>query len=217
MLGTQTWEMTVGRHRVLVTVRGNATRLNLRLDEKRNTFACSAPRGVPVDRISRFLEEHIDWMDKLAAMKLTEWAPVYARGERHRLRGEYVTLGENGIATGRAFLTQRQRMLEDLIRELLPVWQARMGVRASRVRFRNMHSRWGSCQPASGEIHLSSVLGLVPRDCVEYVLVHELCHLLYPDHGPLFHAAMTRFLPGWEASRKLLSAFDRRPLPPAEI
>ena len=213
MPGAQTREMTVGGHRVILTWRRNAVRLNLRADEKRNVFALTAPVGAPMSRVQRFLDEHIDWMNRVAVERLSDFEPRYVPGERHLLQGRRVTLGEDGIPAGRAFLVLRQRTLEALIRELLPLWEGRMGVKAAVVRFRNMHSRWGSCQPQRAEIHLSALLGQVPRELTEYVLAHELCHLLYADHGPGFHAAMTRFLPDWEERRRALARFDRRPWP----
>ena len=214
MSGAQTREMTVGRHRVFLTLRRNAARLSLRADEKRGGFALTVPPGVPADRVRRFLEANLGWMDETAALRLPCFEPRYAAGERHLLMGRRVTLGADGIPAGRAFLTLRRRTLEALVRERLPFWEARMGVRASRVRFRSMHSRWGSCQTVTGEIHLSTLLGEVPPELTDYVLVHELCHLLHANHGPLFRAAMTRFLPDWEVRRKQLFALDRRPWPP---
>lgn len=88
---------------------------------------------------------------------------------------------------------------------LRPVWEARMGVQASAIRYREMVSRWGSCQPKTGKITLN--LRLADRDegCIEYVLVHELCHLLHPDHSPAFHGAMTALMPDWQVRRRSLN------------
>jgi predicted metal-dependent hydrolase len=66
-------------------------------------------------------------------------------------------------------------------------------------------SRWGSCTPATGEIRLSSRLAGFPPWVVDYVLVHELAHLLHPDHGPAFHAVVDRY-PRAERARGFLIA-----------
>ena len=89
-----------------------------------------------------------------------------------------------------------------------------MGVQAGSIRFREMVSRWGSCQTVTGHITLNLRLGLVPPECMEYVLVHELCHLLHPDHSAAFHDELTCLMPDWEARKRRLNAFDLRPLPP---
>lgn len=206
--------VTVADHRVTVTPRKNCKRLVLRLDQKRNGFALSVPAGYPRAKAMAFLDRQKAWMDRAAGKSLLDWTPAYAAGERHPYLGRFVTLGADGVPTGRAFLTARQRALEALIRRLLPGWETRMGVRAAVIRFRNMRSRWGSCQTNRKEIHLSTILGEVPEECVEYVLVHELCHLLYPDHGAGFHAAMDRFLPDWKQRKSRLTRMDRRPVPP---
>ncbi len=201
-------------HTVTVTRRSAAKRMTLRVDEKRNGFALTVPVRATAGEISGFLAKQAEWMNARSAERLMTWTPAYAPGERHLMLGRRVTLGKDGVPSGNAFAVARQRALEALIRELLPRWQAVMGVRASVVRFRNMRSRWGSCQTVKREIHLSTFLGMMPGECVEYVLVHELCHLLHADHSPAFHAAMTRFMPDWPARKKRLNAVDKRPWPP---
>ena len=205
--------LTAGGHTVILTRRANAKNLILRVNEKQNAFALTAPTHTPLSEITHFLAENRAWMDRMAAARLMDWQPEYAPGERHLMLGRRVTLGEDGIPSGRAFLTARQRALEALIRQLIPVWEARMGVRASVVRFRNMRSRWGSCLSKTREIHLSTMLAAVPPHLVEYIVVHELTHLLHANHSPAFHAAMTRFLPDWPKRKREINKFDRRPWP----
>ena len=64
-----------------------------------------------------------------------------------------------------------------------------LGVRAGKLAYRNMKSRWGSCQPSTGRICINVRLALYPPECLEYVVVHELCHLLVHGHGPGFPRA----------------------------
>ena len=79
-----------------------------------------------------------------------------------------------------------------------------MGVRAGKVAYRNMTSRWGSCQPSTGRICINVRLALYPPECLEYVVVHELCHLLERGHGPRFHELMDAFMPDWKTRRAKL-------------
>ena len=87
---------------------------------------------------------------------------------------------------------------------LVEAWEPIMGVKAGKLAYRNMKSRWGSCQPATGRICLNVRLALYPPECLEYVVVHELCHLLERGHGPRFHALMDAFLPDWRERRAKL-------------
>ncbi|WP_270295883.1 M48 family metallopeptidase [Eggerthella sinensis] len=79
-----------------------------------------------------------------------------------------------------------------------------MGVKAGKLAYRNMTSRWGSCQPATGRICINVRLALYPPECLEYVVVHELCHLLERGHGPRFKALMDAFMPDWRTRRAKL-------------
>ena len=87
---------------------------------------------------------------------------------------------------------------------LIEAWEPIMGVRAGKVAYRNMTSRWGSCQPATGRICINVRLALYPPECLEYVVVHELCHLIERGHGPRFQAAMDAFMPDWRERRAKL-------------
>lgn len=71
---------------------------------------------------------------------------------------------------------------------------------------RTMNTRWGSCSSATGRITLNTKLYYKPDECVEYVIVHELCHLIHPDHGKGFYALLEKELPDWKRRRKQLKA-----------
>jgi predicted metal-dependent hydrolase len=67
-----------------------------------------------------------------------------------------------------------------------------------------MRRRWGSCSP-KGRITLNAELMKVPPPCVDYVLTHELCHLLVADHSPQFYRLLTTCMPEWERHRRQLN------------
>lgn len=89
---------------------------------------------------------------------------------------------------------------------LVEHWAPIMGVegRVGKLAYRDMTSRWGSCQPSTGRICINVRLAVWPPQCLEYVVVHELCHLREPGHGPRFRALMDRFMPDWRARKELL-------------
>ena len=73
--------------------------------------------------------------------------------------------------------------------------EARVGVHAAGWQIRRMTSRWGSCTPARRTIRINSALAAYPPECLDYVVIHELTHLLEPSHNARFHALLDRFCP----------------------
>ena len=82
------------------------------------------------------------------------------------------------------------------------------GVDYPELRTRRMTSRWGSCQPYRGVVTLNSRLIETPRCCIEYVVTHEFCHFIHPDHSKAFHALMTRLMPDWKQRKQQLNSIS---------
>ncbi len=74
---------------------------------------------------------------------------------------------------------------------------------------RPMRTRWGSCTPRTGRIRLSRDLVRARPECIRYVLLHECCHLLVPNHSAAFYALQTRLLPDWPHWKQELNALPR--------
>ena len=72
------------------------------------------------------------------------------------------------------------------------------------IRLRKMKSRWGSCS-SSGEITLNTELVCAPEICIDYVILHELCHLREHNHSPAFYALMDVVMPNWRGVKKTLN------------
>lgn len=82
--------------------------------------------------------------------------------------------------------------------------EARIGVHATRWSVRVMKTRWGSCTPKTGAIRINARLAAYPPECLEFVVAHELVHLLEPSHNARFHALLDEFCPGNRHPAKLL-------------
>ena len=97
-----------------------------------------------------------------------------------------------------------REQLKQQIPQLLEKWQPVIGVDVADWHVRKMKTRWGSCNIAAQRILLNLELIKKPVECLEYILVHEMVHLLERHHNDRFKAYMDRFLPQWRLSRDIL-------------
>jgi predicted metal-dependent hydrolase len=93
---------------------------------------------------------------------------------------------------------------------LIAKWEPLLGVRVGDFSVRKMKTKWGSCSHGPGTIRLNTELAKKPRECLEYILVHEMVHLLEPTHNSRFVALMDRFMPRWEIYRENLNRLPVR-------
>ncbi len=115
-------------------------------------------------------------------------------------------------AERRAAILERwyRDQLRQRVAELLPGLQRRMGVTANNVFVQRMKTKWGGCNSRNGNIRLNTELAKKPPNCLEYVLVHELAHLIVPRHNGQFVDLMDRFYPNWRVARRALNALPLR-------
>jgi predicted metal-dependent hydrolase len=100
--------------------------------------------------------------------------------------------------------------LKEAVPPLIAKWEPLMHVKVERFFVQRMKTKWGSCTPAAASIRLNTDLARKPRECLEYIVVHEMVHLLEPNHNSRFIAAMDRFLPNWRHYRELLNRLPVR-------
>lgn len=98
----------------------------------------------------------------------------------------------------------RQRLRQQL-RNLVPAWQKRTGVSVKEVGIKKMKTLWGSCNPEAGRIWLNLELAKKPPSCVEFILVHEMTHMLERNHTARFEGLMDSYLPNWRSARDRLN------------
>ena len=92
---------------------------------------------------------------------------------------------------------------------LIASWEPVMGVTVDQVIVRQMKTKWGSCTPGKRTIRLNTELAKKPRECLEYIVVHEMVHLLEPSHNETFINLMDNFMPQW---RHIRDELNRAPL-----
>lgn len=154
--------------------------INLYVRPEQGEALVTVPLRMPREQVERFLYEKESWMRRHL--------------ERIRVTCEYPPVSEEQI--------------EKMKRQVLGYaqkWERIMGVHASGWILRDMKTRWGSCTVSTGRIRLNTRLVFYPEECLEYVIVHELCHLIEPSHNQRFKSCMTKFLPDWKERKKKLN------------
>lgn len=159
--------------------------LNLRISRDGPHVDVSAPSWVSEDEVRGFVRRKAAWI------------------ESHLAQAADTPMARASQATPEEVARWREAV-SACVPALIAAWEPIMGVRAGKVAYRNMTSRWGSCQPSTGRICINVRLALYPPECLEYVVVHELCHLLERGHGPRFHQLMDAFMPDWKQRRAKL-------------
>jgi predicted metal-dependent hydrolase len=97
------------------------------------------------------------------------------------------------------------RLLKEAASRLVPLWAARLGVSVQRIYYRKMKSHWGSCNYTRKTIRLNTELAKKAPQCLEYVILHELVHILEPSHNLNFYRLMDKHLPSWKDIRKQMN------------
>lgn len=98
---------------------------------------------------------------------------------------------------------QCREVFEEIMDEVYPIF-GKYGVKKPVLRIRDMETRWGSCLAQKGIITLNKRLLEAPRNCIEYVIMHEFCHFIHPNHSKSFYAFLTMLMPDWKCRKQLL-------------
>ena len=98
---------------------------------------------------------------------------------------------------------QCRSIFGEIILETYPIFQ-KYGVPMPELRIRNMETRWGSCLAKKEIVTLNKRLLEAPRNCIEYVVMHEFCHFVHPNHSKQFYAFLTMLMPDWKQRKETL-------------
>lgn len=194
------------------------------------TVAVVAPHGATVDEVDRRVERRAAWIVR-HLRDLETYHPLpqprrYVSGETHFYLGRQYRLrlrtGDDTVTLTGGFITvttQRSAAVKSIVEgwyraradevfgrrmELLRKNAAWLNGIDHTLRVRHMKRRWGSCGPA-GVITLNVDLVKTPRSCIDYILVHELCHRLDMSHSKRFYSLVERAVPNWRRVRERLN------------
>jgi predicted metal-dependent hydrolase len=163
-------------------------------------------RETPRDYVDR--ESHYVWGKRylLTILESDEPPAIELKHSRLLFRVRPGTDQEKRAAIVEEWYRER---LKEAVPPLLALWQPRLGVKVERWFVQRMKTKWGSCNHQARTIRLNTELAKKPPECLEYIVVHELVHLLEPTHNARFVALMDQFMPQWQFHR---DALNRLPL-----
>jgi predicted metal-dependent hydrolase len=100
--------------------------------------------------------------------------------------------------------------LKQAVPALIAKWEPLLGVKVGRFFVQKMKTKWGSCRPDSGSIRFNTELAKKPPECLEYIVAHEMIHLVEPTHNHRFTTLMDQFMPNWRLCRAELNRLPVR-------
>jgi predicted metal-dependent hydrolase len=122
-------------------------------------------------------------------------------GKIHLFVNPGTTIENRALVLSEFYRTELKKQVEKLI----PEWQQRMAVKVTGWSVKKMKTKWGSCNVGAKRIWLNLELAKKPPECLEYILVHELVHLLERKHNERFREYMDKFMANWRERRDLLN------------
>lgn len=202
--------------------RRQARRFVLRLDAEGEAAVLVLPRWASLKEALRFLDANRDWLERRIGdlpprIAFADGAALVVLGQPYRLRhaagargrgSAWIEEGEIRVAGERHHLARRTRdFLRDLARRELTERARHLAARVDRkvtgITVRDTKSRWGSCS-AEGGLVFSWRLVLAPPDVMDYVVAHEVAHLVHMNHGKHFWRLVEELAPGSAAPRSWL-------------
>jgi len=218
-------------------VRKNIKNLYLKVRATDGKVYISAPMDLEEKYIWQFALAKLNWIKQKQSkieQKTSLPSPQYLSGENHYYQGDRFVLKViyhssapkvvinnyclNLYARHGNIKEQKEQILNNWYRQQLktqlPIyiakWEKKIGVEINDWGVKKMKTRWGSCNIKAKHIWLNLELIKYPSVCLEYVIVHELVHLLERNHGDRFKSYMSKIMPQWRAYEKELNCFSRK-------
>ena len=213
-------------------IRKNIKNMHLYVLRPDGKIRITAPAKLSEEKIREFILSKLDWIYKQQEKIKNEPHKVpleYLHGDTLYIFGkpytleviigkrtrEFVFLGGRAILYDKKGSTKEQRekavneglrsALKLKIDEFLPKWEKITNLHPSSYQTKKMKSRWGTCNVRTKKIWLNLELARKKEECIEYVILHEICHLKVANHGNDFIKLMDRYMPNWREIKKELN------------
>lgn len=164
-------------------------------------------RETPREYLER--ESHYVW-GKRYLLTVTERDRAPSIALSHSRMGLTVRPGTDEAAKEALVARWYREQIKAAVAELLAKWEPILGVSVNRVFVQQMKTKWGGCNPQAGTIRLNTELAKKPKECLAYIVVHEMIHLLEPTHNATFVALIDQFMPNWQFRRRRLNRLPVR-------
>lgn len=199
----------------------------------------SSPKEWSDEDIRSFVVSRWDWIDeqrkdianqaRQSHREFVDGESHYVLGVKYRLEVKYanaapsveihggvvsMTVRPDASESKRAEVMREylRSVLKEELAEMVDKWCKKMEVEDVAWIVKQMKTRWGSCVESKKLIQLNLELARLPRRCIEYVVVHELCHLRVHGHNRMFENLISQYLPNWKSLRKELNGFVALPM-----
>lgn len=213
-------------------VHKNIKNIHLSVHPPLGRVTISAPNRMDLETIRLFSISKLGWIRKQQIKQRTqkrEPAREYLNRESHYFLGKryllnvieqesapkiilkhstielYVRSGSPIELKEEVMQSWYRKQLRDLLPDYVAKHEKEMSVKVFYIGIKKMKTRWGTCNPTAHRIWLNTELAKKPIECIEYVLVHEMVHLLERKHSNIFHAYMDKYLPNWKQIRQELN------------
>ena len=214
-------------------IKKNIKNIHLSVHPPNGRVRLATPDDTDDDAIRLFVISKLDWIrkqqrelqdqERISARQYLSGESHYYLGERYLLNVLYTKGRQTVEIAGKkemnlfvrenSTIEQRERVMNEWYREqlksLIPSyidkWEKKMDVQLGDWGVRRMRTKWGSCNIQDKRIWLNLELAKKPPHCLEYVVVHEMVHLLERNHNERFRAYMDKFLPNWRAIKAELN------------
>ncbi len=213
----------------------NIRHMYLRVCAYTGAIKISAPEGIGRGKIFSFLDSRTPWIKARQAgpRRKNKPAPDYKTGDKVYCRGNcfildvaerpgrpevcadaesgrltlFISRESSSASRGRVFEEWYRQRLTEALPPVILRWEKILNVRVKQWRVRKMKTRWGTCSVNDSRVWFNLELAKKPPELLEYIVVHELLHLIEPGHTARYRGLMDEFMPDWRDRKKNLNLF----------
>jgi predicted metal-dependent hydrolase len=214
-------------------IRKSIKNIHLSVHPPEGRVTIAAPTHLRIDTIRVFAIAKIDWIrdqqkrlldqERESSREFLNRESHFVWGERYLMKVILVDKSPSleiknkqlvfrvrsdwGQVDKQSFLDSWYReLIKEATLDLLSKWEKKLDVKVSRLYVQRMKTKWGSCNSKAASIRLNSDLAKKPKECLEYIVVHELAHILESTHNQRFIKIMDQNMPKWRSHQQLLNS-----------
>ncbi len=234
----------IGGIEVKITKKSNLKNLYIRVNPPEGNVTLSVPLSYPDDEIRLFVLKKLPEINAVRLRMRSQARQTkreFISGESHYLWGKPYRLdvevgaskysikkmpnkilfsvpeGASAENKEKTFNEWYRSELKRVLQDLIPSVEERMNLGANEYRIKDMKTRWGTCNIDKKRIWINLQLAKKPIECLEYVLVHEMVHLLEKNHTHRFNALVSEYYPTWKDAKKTLESMPLDYLEKGEV